>query len=76
MTKQPKQCAHANTVQSGDEYEIRTFCTDCNEVVSVQEVIVNRNSESQNRVANLNRVLKGNYTNAEFMDRLYKNHKR
>lgn len=33
--KQQKQCPHLNTVQHGDDNEIKTFCTDCNECIKV-----------------------------------------
>jgi len=28
-----KQCPHINTVMAGGDNEIRTYCTDCNELI-------------------------------------------
>ena len=35
--KTTKQCPHANIVQVGGETEIKTICTDCNEVIKIEK---------------------------------------
>lgn len=37
MAKYTKVCPHINTVQAGDETEVRTYCTDCNEIIKTQK---------------------------------------
>ena len=39
--KTAKKCPHANIVQSSDETEIRTYCSDCNELIKVEKVKLN-----------------------------------
>lgn len=38
MIKEPKQCPHTNTVQVGDEKEVRTVCVECGEVILQQKI--------------------------------------
>jgi hypothetical protein len=35
MAKLNKPCTHPDTVQTGDENEVRTYCRDCGELVKV-----------------------------------------
>ena len=57
-----KQCQHIQANQLRDHSKLIE--------------IIDPNSGHQKRINRLDMVLKGNYTNAEFMDGLYKNHKR
>jgi hypothetical protein len=42
MRNNAKICVHKNTVQAGDEKEVRTFCTDCNELIKVETIKIKK----------------------------------
>lgn len=40
--KKEKICTRLNTMQVGDEIEIRTYCTDCNEMIKLEIIKVRK----------------------------------